>query len=264
MNKNLLAGLSTIALISTVASAAFFAKTATASTAAPAQPVDLSHLPADTCPRRSCVGLVVPARLPAIQDATLLEAWIRLYNHQDPIRLWDGSSLTGRSLAEYLLDHGIPVVWDTGNVCGNGSCSVKACSAGTCSYDDGKPGVAPIYVRTAERDDMPALVATLAHETFHRTQPFGPVGDTRFEEYWAFRIEYHITAEAWLTFGAYDPLDPNHLNMWLRENRLDPYFQLPEYPASVEPLVIRPMPGSGGSFEGLPAEAIGAGQGNTK
>jgi hypothetical protein len=263
MKKNLLASLSTIALISTVASAAFFAKTASATTAAPAQPVDLSRLPA---------GLVVPAKLPAIQDATLLEAWIRLYNHQDPIRLWDGSSLSGRSLAEYLLDHAIPVVWDTGNVCGNGSCSVKTCSADACTYDDGKPGIAPIYVRAAERpapgsargDDMPALVATLAHETFHRTQPFGPVGDTRFEEYWAYRIEYHITAEAWLTFGAYNPLDPNHLNMWLRENRLDPYFQLPEYPASVEPLVVRPQESTGGSFEGLPADAIGNGQGNTK
>src|SRR5712692_3864942 len=116
MKKNLLASLSLVALISTVASAAFFAKTATASTATPDQSVDLSQLPAD---------LVVPAKLPAIQDATLLEAWVRLYNHQDPIGLWDGSSLSGRSLAEYLLDHGIPVVWDTGNVCGNSSCSVK-------------------------------------------------------------------------------------------------------------------------------------------
>jgi hypothetical protein len=255
MKKNLVISLSLVALISTAASAAFFAKTAKASTAAPDQSVDLSRLPAD---------LVVPARLPATPDATLLEAWIRLYSRQEPIQLWDGSSLTGRSLAEYLLDHGIPVVWDTGNVCGNGSCTVKACAAGACTYDDGQPGVAPIYVRAAERGDMPALVATLAHETFHRMQPFGAVADTRFEEYWAFRIEYHITAETWLTFGAYDPLDPNHLNMWIRENRLDPYFQLPEYPASVEQLVVRPQESSGGSFEGLPAEAMGASQVNTK
>jgi hypothetical protein len=258
MKKSLLASLSMIALTSTWASAASFAKAGTASTAAAsaAQPVDLSHLSPD---------LVVPQKLPAaIQDATLLEAWIRLYNHQDPIQLWDGSSLTGRGLAEYLLDHGIPVVWDTGNVCGGGSCSVKHCARDTCTYGGGKPGVGPIYVRTAERADMPALVATLAHETFHRTQPFGPVADTRFEEYWAFRIEYHITAETWLTFGAYDPLDPNHLSLWIRENRLDPYFQLPEYPASVEPLVVRPNHSTGGAYEGLPAAAFGTDQGNAK
>lgn len=256
MKKNLFASLSLIVLIPTLASAAFrgqVAKTVTASTVvsapAPVQSVDLSHLPPD---------LVVPQRLPAaIQDATLLEAWIRLYNRQDPIRLWDGSSLTGRSLAEYLLDHGIPVVWDVGNVCGGGSCSVKHCDAGTCTYAGGQPGLAPIYIRTTERSDMPVLVATLAHETFHRTQPFGPVADTRFEEYWAYRVEYHITAESWLTFGAYDPLDPNHLSMWIRENRLEPYFQLPEYPASVEPLVIRPIQSTGSAYEGLPAAALG-------
>src|SRR5215831_18223539 len=65
------------------------------------------------------------AKVPAIQDPTLMEAWVRLHDRQDAIRLWDGSSLTGQNLADYLLDHGIPVAWDSGNVCGGGSCSVK-------------------------------------------------------------------------------------------------------------------------------------------
>ncbi len=249
MKKNLFTSLSLIALLSTLASVAFMVKSVSASPS-----LDLSHLPAD---------VVVPAKLPTgIHDADLMEAWLRLYAHQDPIRLWDGASLTGRSLAEYLGDHDIPVVWDTDQVCGGGSCSLKTCAAGqdVCSYDNGQPGVAPIYVRAGERGDMAAVMDTLAHEIFHRTQPFGAVRDTRFEEYWAFRIEYHISPEAWLTFGAYDPLDPNHLNMWLRENRLDPYFQLPEYPASVAAQVVAPTQHTGGAYEGLPAAAMGNNQ----
>jgi hypothetical protein len=259
MKKTLLTSLSIIALTSTVAVSAALAngaKPAAAQTAPSAQRLDLSQLPA---------GLVVPPALPAaITDPTLLEAWVRLYNYQDPIKLWDGSSLTGRSLAEYLLAHGIPVVWDTGKVCGGGSCSLISCApgpVGPCNYANTQSGVAPIYVRTAERGDMPALVDTLAHETFHRTQPFGAVPDTRFEEYWAFRIEYHIAPETWLTFGAYDPLDGNHLNLWIRDNGLEPYFQLAEYPASVAALVASQPQASGGAFEGLPAAALGQGNG---
>ncbi len=238
MNKRLFASLIALPLIATTWASVFLSGAATA----PAAP----QLPA---------GLAAPAKLPAIQDASLLEAWVRLHDRQDAIRLWDGSSLTGRRLADYLLDHGIPVAWDTGNVCGGGSCSIKHCNAGTCGYSAGQP----IFVRIGERGDMPALMATLAHEIFHRMQPFGPVLDTRFEEYWAFRVEYGITPERWLTFGAYDPLEPEHLNLWLRDNGFEPYFQLPEYPASIEPLVNRVDAAHHGSFEGLPAAATGQG-----
>jgi len=233
MTKNLFTTLSLLALLSTLASVAFMVKSAGA-----APSVDVGHLPAN---------VVVPASLPSgIQDPALLEAWVRLYNHTDPLRLWDGSSLTGRSLAEYLRDHAIPVVWGTAQYCGGYSCSAKNCVTGQdlCRYDAGQP----IFVRAGERGDMAALVDTLAHEIFHRTQPFGAVHDTRFEEYWAFRVEYHITPESWLTFGAFDPLDPNHLNLWLRENNMPQYFQLPEYPASVAALVVPPARHSGGAY----------------
>ena len=212
--------------------------------------VALSHLPAD---------VVVPANLPtAIQDPALLEAWVRLYNHTDPLRLWDGSSLTGRGLAEYLREHAIPVVWGTAQDCGGYSCSNKTCVAGqdVCTYGAGQP----IFIRAAERGDMAAVVDTLAHEIFHRTQPFGAVHDTRFEEYWAFRVEYHIAPEKWLTFGAYDPLDANHLSLWLRDNNMPQYFSLPAYPASVAALVTTPAQHSGGAYEGLPAAALGNAQ----
>ena len=256
MKKTLSLSLMVIAIASMALSAAFFVKPAGASTAAaaPTQPVAVGQLPAD---------MVVPALLPAtIQDPTLLEAWIRLYNHQDAIPLWDGRTLTGRQLAQYLLDHAIPVVWDRDNVCGNGSCGLRYCTADVCTFESGKPGVDPIYVRPGESGDMPSLVATLAHEIFHRTQPFGAVRNTRFEEYWAFRIENHITPEAWLTFGPYDPMIPEHLNLWIQVNGLEPYFQLPEYPASIEPLVNRPTVASAAPDSGLPAAALGNSQVN--
>ena len=80
MKKSLFTSLSLIALISTLASAVLFVKSAGASPEVEAsRRAAALHLAPD---------LVIPAVLPtAIQDPALLEAWIRLYNHQDPIRL---------------------------------------------------------------------------------------------------------------------------------------------------------------------------------
>ena len=196
---------------------------------------------------------------PNIQDPMLMEAWTRLYNHHDPIQLWDGSTLTGRDLAQYLMEQAIPVVWDTGHVCGDGSCSVLHCLGDTCTYEDGQAGVDPIYIYPTKTADMPSLVATLAHEIFHRTQPFGAVHATRFEEYWAFLIAARISNAVWPTFGIYDPLDPGHLNLWIKENGLDPYFELQEYPATVVPMTQSAYIG-GDQFNGIPAAAFGISQ----
>ena len=250
MKKNLFTSLSLIALITSVASSVIMFNSAKA-----AQPAAVLHLPA---------GLLAPAKLPAaIQDAELLEAWVRLYSHTDPIQLWDGTSTSGRALAEYLRDHDIPVVWGTAHDCNGYSCSVKLCTpdGSQCAYNTSKTGVAPIYIRAGEHGDMPALTDTLAHEIFHRTQPFGPVADTRFEEYWAFRVENHINAEPWLTFGNYDPLDPNHLSMWIRENKMNDYLSLRPYPASVAQLVASSNSQSqsqNSTSSSLPAAALGA------
>lgn len=198
----------------------------------------------------------IPSVLPTtIQDPMLMEAWIRLYNHQAPIQLWDGRTLTGRDLAQYLLSQAIPVVWDTDQVCGNGSCNLQYCTVDTCTHDDGKPGVEPIYIHLTKAADMQSLLGTLAHETFHRTQPFGAVWDTRFEEYWAFRIAANISGADWPNFGNYDPLDAGHLNLWIKENNLDPYFELQEYPATIVPLAQSAYVG-GDPFDGIPAEAF--------
>jgi len=229
MKKIMPIGLMSIVVLGIVSYGAFFVKTAGASTE------------------------------PNIQDPMLLEAWTRLYNHHDPVQLWDGSTLTGRDLAQYLMEQAIPVVWDTGHVCGNGSCSVHYCAEETCTYEDGKPGVDPILVYPTKAADMPSLVATLAHEIFHRTQPFGAVPATRFEEYWAFLIAAKISNAGWPKFGIYDPLDSGHLNLWIKENKLDPYFELPEYPATIVPQVQSAYMGSD-QFNGIPAEAFGPSQ----
>jgi hypothetical protein len=238
------------------------------------RPVIVARLPA---------GLIVPAVLPAgVQDPMLLEAWIRVYQQQDPIHLWGNVTVSGRGLALYMLEHSIPLVWDTGNVCGNGSCSVLSCAEDRCTYDDGKPApqggdpaqhlsglgvpaphggevpsVAPIYVALLKQGDMPSLISTLAHEIFHRTQPFGPVRSTRFEEYWAFLIGARVSKSAWPTFGAFDPLNPEQLNLWLQLNGLAYYFQYPEYPAGVASRVS-PVSSAGDPYEGLPPQTVGS------
>jgi hypothetical protein len=225
MRKLLTISLLALAIIVTLTFAARLLKTAGASAA-------------QEDPRRAAFvaalspELVVPQVLPAtIDDPHMLEAWIRLYNHQDAITLWDGSTTSGRALAQYLLDRDIPVVWDIQNVC-HGSCSVRYCrsSSQTCGYEDGQPGVEPILVHVLYADDIPSLVLILAHEIFHRTQPFGPVKDTRFEEYWAFRLEAQITPAGAMNFNGFNPLSPAELDGWLHTNQLDGYMALPQYP----------------------------------
>ena len=274
MKKTTLITLLSIAAFSIVENRSFAAITAGAASqpAASNRSAIVARLPA---------GLIVPAVLPAgVQDPMLLEAWIRLYQQQDPIHLWGDVTVSGRDLALYMLEHAIPLVWDTRNVCGNGSCSVLSCAEDRCTYDAGKPapqggegptpqggevptpqgaevpGVEPIYVALVKQSDMPSLISTLAHEIFHRTQPFGPVRGTRFEEFWAFWIGARVSKSAWPSFGAFDPLDPQHLNLWLRLNGLGYYFQYPEYPAAVASQVHQTT-ASGDPHEGLPPQMFG-------
>jgi hypothetical protein len=225
MRKMLTIGLLALVIGTTLIFAAGLLKTATVA-AAPEDP-RRAALVAALSPE-----LVVPQTLPAtIDDAHMLEAWIRLYNHQEPIQLWDGSTTTGRELAQYLVDQAIPVRWDVQNVC-QGSCSVRYCRQDqTCGYEDGQPGAEPILVHVLYADDVPGLVLILAHEIFHRTQPFGAVKDTRFEEYWAFRLESQITPDGAMNFSGFNPLVPAELDGWLHANGLDGYMSLPQYPA---------------------------------
>ena len=187
--------------------------------------IDLRYLPPE---------LVIPAALPAgLEDPLLIEAWVRLYNHPEPFVLWDGTPLTGRALAEFLLDQAIPFVWDVQGRCGNASCSFQYCASDACTYEDGQPGVNPIYIFPAQAGDMPTLVSTLAHESFHRMQLFGPVHDTRFEEFWACKVSAAFNAQSGFKFDGYDPMVSGYLLLWIRDNGLTPYYDLPDYPPSI-------------------------------
>ena len=133
-------------------------------------------------------------------------------------------------------------MWDTARVCGGGDCSVRYFDkGGVYSFDDPlHPGVQPIYIaRIADPRgaNMQFLVGTLAHEIFHRTAPFGAVSDTKFEEYWAFRIGAAIGRNAAPNFNGIDPLTSGELYIWLLKNKLSFYYGLPEFPASVAALV---------------------------
>src|SRR5262245_41701667 len=190
----------------------------------------------------------------SITDPLLLAAWLRVYQQTEVIQPTGSAAVSGRSLAQFLRAQAIPVVWDTKNVCGGGSCSVLDCNRLGCGYTSKQPGVPPIYIAATQGADMQSLTRTLAHEIFHRTQPFGHVLGTRYEEYWAFRVGAAIAQADWPVFGQYDPLDPDHLNLWIRENRLDYYFTMPEYPEAVANLVASAA-GGGDPHSGIPAQA---------
>jgi hypothetical protein len=187
----------------------------------------LSHLPRD---------LTVPTKLPAgLDDPTLLEAWVRLYNETAPVALWPGKTVSGRELAEFLREAGIPLVWDAPGACTNASCSRQFCRGAVCTFDDGQPGTDPIYIYPPHAAQMPTLVATLAHEAFHRLQPFGPVHDSIYEEFWACRLSAAFDPDTGFKFDGYDPLVSGWLPLWVRDNNLTPYFALPGYPEGFDP-----------------------------
>jgi hypothetical protein len=234
MNKTLTTSALTIIIVAIVSGAVSFARPVGAAAAAQtaSRAVALPDLPP---------GLLLPDRLPKnIRDPQLLTAWIELYNHAEPIALWDGHDLTGRDLAQFVLDHNIPVTWDATGVCGGGSCSVLSLTAGGWVYDRQVPGVDPIFIQPTLRPDSVGVLNALAHEIFHRTQPFGPVADTQFEEYWAYRVGNAIASKPWPVFDGYDPLVSGWLFLWLRDNNLGAYYPLASYPPVIEQLLASP------------------------
>jgi hypothetical protein len=165
--------------------------------------------------------LEIPSVLPTtIQDTKLLGAWIRLYNRPGPIFQWDGSLLTGKGMAQLILDQAIPVVWDTQKNCSGYGCSVCYCGDHTCTFDGEYPVADPIYIDPALKADPNALLGTLTHEIYHRMEPFGGVRDTLFEEYSAYAVETQITHAAWPVFGIFDPLVPDQIIQWFKFNAI--------------------------------------------
>lgn len=172
-----------------------------------------------------------------IQDAVLLEGWTALYNHQETIQMPDGRTLTGRNLAQFIIDNAIPVLWTPADD-HQTSYSTIACGGDVCTYDDGHPGTDPIYItasiKTLEDGRMSQLVERMAHEIYHRMQPFGQVRITLFEEYSAYYLSMQISQTTWAQFKGYDARNPACLTRWFNDtNLMYAYQHLGLYPQSV-------------------------------
>lgn len=206
-------------------------------------------------------ALPTSALQPVIQDPLLLEGWTSLNNHREPIRLWEGSSFSGHDLAQFVLEHHIPIVWDFKKFCGGGSCSRKYCQGDLCTYTGGRPRIAPIYISLLPQDregiKLDNLVGTLAHEIYHRTQPNGMVEDTLYEEYSAYYVGASMSKQRWMQSENYNPMQPACLELWFYDHHLlDVYKGLNAYPESVVPKVdtssITCMPGKRPTSQAVP------------
>jgi hypothetical protein len=184
--------------------------------------VSSMQLPANT---------VVPAELPTtVQDPLLLEGWIYLYNRTQTCTLWDGTSLTGQQLAQYVVDNNVTITWNSDPAYGESSW-----------VDRGETDIVYINpgLQTSTELRMVNLVGTMAHEMFHRTTPFGQVEGTLYEEYWAFYVGACVSGQAQSDFNFYNPLSSASLKSFFKDTNRGNYLgYYPEYPQSVVAMSI--------------------------
>jgi hypothetical protein len=197
---------------------------------APIQPASNQQTPTQQDPRRQT----------AFEDPLLLQGWTFLNQQTEPVRLANGRTLSGHELAQFVLQNGIPIVWDTGNVCHGSSCSMRYCLDEICTHTSANPlDTQAIYISLSNRGKVNDLLDTLAHEIYHYMEPFGPVYPTLYEEYTAYEIGARISGIIWANFEV-DGLQPACLTQWFDDNHLlEGYQNLKAYPAvllsSVEP-----------------------------
>jgi hypothetical protein len=175
------------------------------------------------------------AQLPAIQDELILDGWNTLREMKEPIQLGDGIVVSGESLAHFLVESQIPVVWGSEEICGGSSCSKQYCTLdGVCSFEDGQPGIDPIYINPAVRSQgigrIDRLARELGHEAFHRMQVFGSGKITQIEEYWAFYLDTQLVKADYPSFNGVDPQDPQQLAGWFTNHGMPGYLRLDPYP----------------------------------
>ncbi len=201
---------------------------------------------------------VLPAstnRTPAIQDPLLLEAWTRLNEAHEPIRLWDGRTLSGHDLAQFVADQAIPVIWNTKNICNGFSCSIPYSHGDLTTYDDGLPGVEPIYITLSVMNlgekRMTRIVETMTHEIVHRMQLYGQVRDSLYEEYTAYYISAQMNGTSPDKFERYNPLMQSCLKGWFTDHNLlyGYYLDIEAYPQSMIALADVTTPTCGTSAE---------------
>jgi len=185
-------------------------------------------------------GMSVPDRLPAtIDDPILLTGWVYLYNQQEVLRVWEGESLTGREIANSVIDQGVTIQWNTKNECNGSSCTERP----VCRLDSSCPaagdnrGHVDIVIAKRYQDrktlDLSRLAGTIAHEMIHYLMPFGGADDTLYEEYWAFTVGAQIYKQSGLDFEGFNPLRESCLKIWFKTNDRDYYGYLKPYPPSV-------------------------------
>ena len=148
----------------------------------------------------------VESQATRIQDPYIIDGMNYLSSLADPISLPNGDSVSGAALVKFILDNNIPVVWGSDEICGGSSCSRMYCSAdGSCSYEDGQPGIDPVYLNPSIKAQsvgmIDRLANELAHEAFHRMRYFGSVKISQFEEYWAFYVGAQLLNSDWPKFS---------------------------------------------------------------
>jgi hypothetical protein len=168
--------------------------------------------------------IVLPETLPTtIQDPILLEGWIRLYNSTQNCELWDGYTLNGQELAQYVVDQAVVITWNT-NPNNIGSWS-----------DRDNTGTIYINPDFKEENEMQMinLVSHMSHEIFHDLIPFNQKADTLYEEYWAYYVSYCISGQSLESFYAH-PMSAGSLTQWFYNNGLDNYLDMYEmYPGDL-------------------------------
>jgi hypothetical protein len=178
---------------------------------------------------------VVQVKSPAIQDELILAGWDALHSMTEPVQLADGMVVSGESLAQFLVESQIPVVWGSEAICGGSSCSKQYCTLdGDCSFEDGQPGIDPIYLNNAIRSQSTGMIERLArelgHEAFHRMQVFGSGKITQIEEYWAFYLDTQLVKADYPSFDGVDPQNPQQLAGWFTNRSMPGYLRLDPYP----------------------------------
>jgi hypothetical protein len=187
------------------------------------------------------VGTQVPDVLPAgITDPLLLAGWVYLYNQQEMIPTWDGHTMTGKMLAEYLRDQKVTVRWNTTTECSGYSCTARVTCDLRCKLGQSVRNPNPIMIATDYKDsskrDLARLAGSLAHEAFHHMLPFGPGEDTLFEEYWAFFTGAYISRTDEGDFTGINPLEAACLKQFFSSTGRDYYNAMNAFPAAVATL----------------------------
>jgi len=183
------------------------------------------------------ITLSMPDELPTtINDPLLMAAWIYIYNQENPFEIWDGSLVSGRMLAEYVLNNKVPVLWSTPEHCNGNSCTPRLfCAEEPCS--EKYPEVTSIYLTPTLKKisgaEITKLVDQMAHEIFHHTKQFGWVADTTYEEYWAFYVGAQVSQSTWTDFDSYSSTNIACLKLWFVNHNLQVYFRFDPYPQKV-------------------------------